>query len=141
MQLSWAGVDPWVVSLGCGLLTGVVSERRDSERESIAGTRTHAIAALLGCTAWSLGVPPFVVVLLLVGALTVAAYWQSAPKDPGLTSEVTLLFSVTLGGLSHKSATLTAALGILCALLVYSKGPIQRWSRELLRENELRNGL
>ena len=141
MQLSWAGVDPWVVSLGCGLLTGVVSERRDSERESIAGTRTHAIAALLGCTAWSLGVPPFVVVLLLVGALTVAAYWQSAPKDPGLTSEVTLLFSVTLGGLSHKSATLTAALGILCALLVYSKGPIQRWTRELLRENELRNGL
>ncbi|WP_233506256.1 DUF4010 domain-containing protein [Comamonas sp. AG1104] len=36
---------------------------------------------------------------------------------------------------------MTAALGILCALLVHSKGPIQRWSRELLRENELRNGL
>ncbi|WP_232776782.1 MULTISPECIES: DUF4010 domain-containing protein [Comamonas] len=36
---------------------------------------------------------------------------------------------------------MTAALGILCALLVHSKGPIQRWSRELLRENELRDGL
>ena len=84
---------------------------------------------------------PFAVVLLLVGALTVAAYWHSAPNDPGLTSEVTLLFSLTLGALSHKSPTLTAALGILCALLVHSKGPIQRWSRELLRENELRDGL
>jgi len=141
MQLSWAGVDHWVVSLGCGLLIGLVSERRGSERESIAGTRTHAIAALLGCAAWWLGVLPFAAVLLLVGALTVAAYWQSAPSDPGLTSEVTLLFSLTLGALSHKSPTLTAALGILCALLVHSKGPIQRWSRELLRENELRDGL
>ena len=85
MQLSWAGVDHWVVSLGCGLLIGLVSERRGSERESIAGTRTHAIAALLGCAAWWLGVLPFAVVLLLVGALTVAAYWHSAPNDPGLT--------------------------------------------------------
>ncbi|EFI60497.1 MULTISPECIES: DUF4010 domain-containing protein [Comamonas] len=141
MQLSWAGVDHWVVSLGCGLLIGLVSERRGSEHESIAGTRTHAIAALLGCAAWWLGVLPFAVVLLLVGALTVAAYWHSAPNDPGLTSEVTLLFSLTLGALSHKSPTLTAALGILCALLVHSKGSIQRWSRELLRENELRDGL
>ncbi|UUC95344.1 MULTISPECIES: DUF4010 domain-containing protein [Comamonas] len=141
MQLSWAGVDHWVVSLGCGLLIGLVSERRGREQESIAGTRTHAIAALLGCAAWWLGVLPFAAVLLLVGALTVAAYWQSAPNDPGLTSEVTLLFSLTLGALSHKSPTLTAALGILCALLVHSKGPIQRWSRELLRENELRDGL
>lgn len=91
MQLSWAGVDHWVVSLGCGLLIGLVSERRGSEHESIAGTRTHAIAALLGCAAWWLGVLPFAVVLLLVGALTVAAYWHSAPKDPGLTSDVTLL--------------------------------------------------
>jgi hypothetical protein len=96
---------------------------------------------LLGCAAWWLGVLPFAVVLLLVGALTVAAYWHSAPKDPGLTSEVTLLFTLTLGALSHKSPTLTAALGILCALLVHSKGPIQRWSRELLTENELRDGL
>lgn len=141
MQLSWAGVDHWVVSLGCGLLIGLVSERRGSEHESIAGTRTHAIAALLGCAAWWLGVLPFAVVLLLIGALTVAAYWHSAPKDPGLTSEVTLLFTLTLGALSHKSPTLTAALGILCALLVHSKGPIQRWSRELLTENELRDGL
>jgi uncharacterized membrane protein (DUF4010 family) len=87
---------------------------------SIAGTRTHAIAALL-CAAWWLGVLPFAAVLLLVRALTVAAYWHSAPNDPGLTSEVTLLFSLTLGALSHKSPTLTAALGILCALLVHSK--------------------
>ena len=141
MQLNWAGVDHWVVSLGCGLLIGVVSERRESERQSTAGTRTHAISALLGCAAWELGLNAFIVALLVVGTLTAAAYWHSARNDPGLTSEVTLLFSLTLGALSQKSATLAAALGILCAFLVHSKGPIQRWSRELLSEHELRDGL
>ena len=141
MPLSWAGIDHWVVSLGCGLLIGLVAERRGHAPESIAGTRTHAIAALLGCAAWALGVQPFTLALLLVGALAVAAYWRSASDDPGLTSEVTLLFSVALGGLSHQSTTLTAALGILCALLVHAKAPIQHWSRELLKETELKDGL
>ena len=104
MQLNWAGVDHWVVSLGCGLLIGVVSERREHERLNTAGTRTHAITALLGCAAWELGVEIFIVALLAVAALTVAAYWHSARNDPGLTSEVTLLFTLTLGALSQKSA-------------------------------------
>ena len=141
MQLNWAGVDHWVVSLGCGLLIGVVSERREHERLNTAGTRTHAITALFGCAAWELGVEIFIVALLAVAALTVAAYWHSARNDPGLTSEVTLLFTLTLGALSQKSAPLAAALGILCALLVHSKGTIQHWSRELLSEHELRDGL
>lgn len=141
MQLNWSGVDHWVVSLGCGLLIGVVSERRESERQSIAGTRTHAITALFGCATWELGVNAFIAALLIVGTLTVVAYWHSARNDPGLTGEITLLFSLTLGGISQNSATLAAGLGILCALLVHSKGTIQRWSRELLSEHELRDGL
>jgi hypothetical protein len=62
MQLSWAGVDHWVVSLGCGLLIGLVSERRGSEREhrwnsypchsSVAWLRGLVVrrAALCRCT-------------------------------------------------------------------------------------------
>lgn len=141
MQLNLAGVDHWVVSLGCGLLIGVVSERRESERQNTAGTRTHAITALLGCASWELGIYVFIAALLVVGTLTAAAYWHSARNDPGLTGEVTLLFSLTLGALSQRSTTFAAALGILCALLVHSKGPIQRWSREFLSEHELRDGL
>lgn len=141
MQQAWDGIAPWAVSLGVGLLIGVVSERREPARRSMAGVRTHALAALLGCTAWTLGAGVFMAALLLVGALAVAAYWHSARRDPGLTSEVVLLFSVTLGALSHPNAGLAAGLGVLCALLVQSKGMLQRWSRELLREHELRDGL
>lgn len=141
MQQAWDGIAPWAVSLGVGLLIGVVSERREPARRSMAGVRTHALAALLGCTAWILGAGVFMVALLLVGALAVAAYWHSARRDPGLTSEVVLLFSVTLGALSQHNAALAAGLGVLCALLVQSKGLLQRWSRELLREHELRDGL
>ncbi len=141
MQQVWDGIAPWAVSLGVGLLIGVVSERREPARRSMAGVRTHALAALLGCTAWTLGAGVFMAALLLVGALAVAAYWHSARRDPGLTSEVVLLFSVALGALSHQNAGLAAGLGVLCALLVQSKGMLQRWSRELLREHELRDGL
>lgn len=141
MLQHWSGTAPWIVSLGVGLLVGVASERREPARRSSAGVRTHALTALLGCMAWSLGSEAFVAAMLLVGALTVAAYWHSARRDPGLTGEVALLFSLTLGALSHQSAATAAALGVLCALLVHSKGLLQRWSRELLREHELRDGL
>lgn len=141
MLQAWDGVDHWFVSLGVGLLIGVVSERREAARHSMAGVRTHTLTTLLGCAAWTLGAGTFMVALLLVGALAVAAYWHSAQRDPGLTSEVVLLFSMTLGALSHESAHLAAALGALCALLVHAKDVIQRWSRERLREHELRDGL
>ncbi len=141
MFQTWHGVDQWIVSLGVGLLIGVVSERREAEPYSIAGVRTHTLVALLGCTAWTLGPQVFLGALLLAGALVVVAYWHSAGHDPGLTSEVVLLFSMTLGALAHEDAPLAAALGVVCALLVHSKGWMQRWSRELLREHELRDGL
>lgn len=141
MLQTWLEIDHWVVSLGVGLLIGVVSERREAARYNMAGTRTHALTVLLGCGAWTLGVGPFMVLLAVVGALAVAAYWHSARHDPGLTGEVALLVSVVLGGLSHESVALTAALGVLCALLLHAKGTVQRWSRELLREHELRDGL
>lgn len=141
MGPAWAGVEHWIASLGVGLLIGVVSERREAQQHSMAGVRTHALCALLGCASWTLGVGPFMVALLLVGALVVSAYWHSAAHDPGLTSEIALLFSLVLGGLAHLHVDLAVALGVLCALLLHAKNVLRRWSRELLREHELRDGL
>lgn len=141
MGQTWNEVDHWIASLGLGLLIGIVSERRDPARRSMAGVRTHALVALLGCAAWTLGMWPFIAALLVVGGLTVAAYWQSFRRDPGLTGEVTLLLSLTLGALSHQSPMLAAALGVLCAALVHAKKVLRRWSRVLLREQELHDGL
>ncbi|MEQ6437058.1 DUF4010 domain-containing protein [Comamonas sp. w2-DMI] len=141
MELPWEALDHWIASLALGLLIGVVSERRESARRSMAGIRTHALTALLGCAAWSLGMWPFAATLLVLGGLAVVAYWRSSRRDPGLTGEVTLLLSLTLGALSHQSPVLAAGLGVLCAILVHAKERLTRWSRVLLREQELHDGL
>lgn len=131
-----------LTALGIGLMIGIVRERmHGSPQALVAGTRTHALICLLGCMGWMLGSAAFVVCLLLVGALTIAAYLHTARDDPGLTSEVALLMSAVLGGLSVEHASLAAALGVLVASLLLVKAPMQKLSRELISERELQDGL
>lgn len=131
-----------LTALGIGLMIGIVRERmHGSPQALVAGTRTHALICLLGCMGWMLGSTAFVVCLLLVGALTIAAYLHTARDDPGLTSEVALLLSAVLGGLSVEHASLAAALGVLVASLLLVKAPMQKLSRELISERELQDGL
>lgn len=131
-----------LTALGIGLMIGIVRERmHGSPQALVAGTRTHALICLLGCMGWMLGSAAFVVCLLLVGALTIAAYLHTARDDPGLTSEVALLLSAVLGGLSVEHASLAAALGVLVASLLLVKAPMQKLSRELISERELQDGL
>ncbi|MDR0214736.1 MAG: DUF4010 domain-containing protein [Comamonas sp.] len=131
-----------LTALGIGLMIGTVRERmHGSPQALVAGTRTHALICLLGCMGWMLGSAAFVVCLLLVGALTIAAYLHTARDDPGLTGEVALLLSAVLGGLSVEHASLAAALGVLVAILLLLKAPMQRLSRELISERELQDGL
>lgn len=131
-----------LTALGIGLMIGIVRERMHGGPQTLAaGTRTHALICLLGCMGWMLGSAAFVVCLLLAGALTIAAYLHTAREDPGLTGEVALLLSVVLGGLSVDHASLAAALGVLVAILLLLKVPMQKLSRELISERELQDGL
>ena len=131
-----------LTALGIGLMIGIVRERMHGGPQTLAaGTRTHALIRLLGCMGWMLGSAAFVVCLLLAGALTIAAYLHTAREDPGLTGEVALLLSVVLGGLSVDHASLAAALGVLVAILLLLKAPMQKLSRELISERELQDGL
>lgn len=131
-----------LTALGIGLMIGIVRERMHGGPQTLAaGTRTHALICLLGCMGWMLGSAAFVVCLLLAGALTIAAYLHTAREDPGLTGEVALLLSVVLGGLSVDHASLAAALGVLVAILLLLKAPMQKLSRELISERELQDGL
>ena len=131
-----------LTALGIGLMIGVVRERMHSSASALAaGTRTHALVSLLGCVGWMIGPPAFLVCVLLVGALTTAAYWHTAREDIGLTGEIALLLSVVLGGLSVRNAALAAALGVMVALLLLAKAPMQKLSRELITERELQDAL
>ena len=80
-----------LTALGIGLMIGVVRERRHQPDVTKAGTRTHALVAMLGFVSWGFGTWPFVATLLAVGALVTGGYRTTAQSDPGQTGEVALL--------------------------------------------------
>lgn len=130
-----------ITALGIGLMIGVIRERRNRSDESKAGTRTHALIAILGALSWVLGTGAFTATLFIVGAFAVVGYYQSAQKNPGLTSEVAIVLTFVLGAMTHVDISLAAALGVLIAILLNAKSPIQRMSRDLISEQELGEAL
>ncbi|MEN9888492.1 MAG: hypothetical protein RL559_529, partial [Pseudomonadota bacterium] len=130
-----------LTALGVGLLIGVVRERRHQPGVTKAGTRTHALVALLGFVSWDFGNWPFVAVMLVVGALVIGGYRVTARADPGQTGEVALLLTLMLSALAHQNPSMSAGLGVLAALLLYGKRASQHISRVLITEQELQDAL
>lgn len=128
-----------LTALGVGLMIGVVRERQ--HYDSFAGVRTHALTALAGVLAATLGAPVLVLLLLFVAGLTGLAYWRSAKHDTGVTGEIALMLTALLGALAVTQPAMASGLGALTALLLYAKTPLHRFSRELLSEDEVHDGL
>jgi uncharacterized membrane protein (DUF4010 family) len=131
-----------LTALGLGLMIGVVRERRHGASDvAQAGIRTHALAAVLGHVTWMLGPWVFVAALVVLGAFAVGGYLRSLDKDPGLTGEVALVVTPVLAALAHEDTATAAWLGVLAAVLLQAKRPLQRLSRELISERELQDAL
>lgn len=130
-----------LTALALGLLIGIVRERAHPTAVAQAGTRTHALVALLGAVTWGLGTAPFVATLLAVGALAVVGYLKTADADPGMTGEVAIVLTCVLGGLARDQRVMASALGVLVAILLYAKKPLQRLTRELISDHELEDAL
>ena len=130
-----------LTALAIGLLIGIVRERAHLTTVAKAGTRTHALIALLGVVTWGLGIAPFVATLLAIGALAVVGYLKTSDADPGMTGEVAIVMTFVLGGLARDQRVLASALGVLVAILLYVKKPLQRFSRELISDQELEDAL
>ena len=106
-------------ALGAGLLIGLLYERRKQDDPGIAaGLRTHTLAALAGAIALWLGMPVFVVMLVLIGAFAALGYQRTRQIDAGATSEIALLCSCLLGGLAMRSPGLAGALAVVVAILI-----------------------
>ena len=130
-----------LTALGIGLLIGTVRERLHKPGVMKAGVRTHAIVALLGAVSFSMGAPIFIAALLVTGFMIGIGYRQSALQDPGMTGEFTLFLTLVLSGLVISNASLSAALGVVVACLVFVKKPLRRFSQEVLTEKELEDAL
>jgi uncharacterized membrane protein (DUF4010 family) len=69
------------------------------------------------------------------------AYVVRVDKHPGLTTEVTLVFTVILGGLAMSAPSLAASLAVTAAILLSAKEPIHGFVRGVVTKDELNDFL
>lgn len=133
-----------VEALGIGLLIGAERERRmahDTARAP-AGIRTFAISSLVGAVSVLAGDEPLLITAM-VGTFVLAglAYWRARGENAGLTTEIALVMTVLLGGLSVRRPELAAGIGVVVAILLAARAPLHTFVRSAMTENELRDGL
>jgi uncharacterized membrane protein (DUF4010 family) len=131
-------------ALGIGLLIGLERERRMSAGgdRSTGGIRTFAIASLLGAVAITVGQEPLLIAALVSGSLLLSvAHFRTTHHDPGLTTAVSLLLTILLGGLAMADVSLAVGIGVVAAVLLAAREILHGFIRATLTEQELRDGL
>src|SRR5665647_322332 len=141
-------IDPVIlnlaVALGIGLLIGAERERRKGEgpSRSPAGIRTFTVTSLAGAISFIVdGEVLLAVATAGVIILTAAAYWRGHEDDPGLTSEIALILTVLLGGLSMQQPALAAGIAVVVAVLLAARSRLHRFVHSVLSEDELNDAL
>ena len=141
-------VDPVIlnlaVALGIGLLIGAERERRKGEgpSRSPAGVRTFTITSLGGAISFIVGGQVlFAIATAGVIILTAVAYWRGREDDPGLTTEIALIVTALLGGLSMQKPALAAGLAVTVAVLLAARSRLHRFVKSVLTEDELNDAL
>lgn len=135
------------VALGIGLLIGAERERKkaaigerrieSSASSSVAGVRTFTIASLLGAVATAIDSWLLMVSIICVTVFVATATFVSKDDNPSLTTEVSLIFTVILGGLAMSSAGLAAGLAVAVAILLAAKEPIHWFVRGAVTKDEM----
>jgi uncharacterized membrane protein (DUF4010 family) len=135
------------VALGIGLLIGSERERRKAaagERRkdgagssTVAGVRTFTIASLLGAVSTAIDPWLLMVSIICVTVFVTAATFVSNDDNPSLTTEVSLIFTVILGGLAMSEAGLAASLAVAVAILLAAKEPIHWFVRGAITKDEM----
>jgi uncharacterized membrane protein (DUF4010 family) len=80
-------------------------------------------------------------VAIFTGILAVVAYQRTHDNDPGITTEVSLVLTCLLGGLSIRQASLAAGIGAALALLLAARNRIHFFISGILTERELHDAL
>ena len=133
-----------LLALGIGLLVGVERERSKGEgpTRGAAGLRTFALIGLVGGVAGLFDQPLLTAVAgLFVAAAAVASYRRSRPDDPGLTTEVAMFATFLLGVMTADRPQMAVAAGVVMAVLLAARTPLQALVRDVLTQRELMDGL
>lgn len=134
------------VALGIGLLIGAERERKkaasderrkDAPSSTVAGVRTFTIASLLGAVSTAIHPWLLMVAIVCVTVFVTAASFISKDDNPSLTTEVSLILTVILGGLSMHEPGLAASLAVAVAILLAAKEPIHWFVRGAITKDEM----
>ena len=130
-----------LVALGIGLLIGAERERRKvvSAAPAAAGLRSFTVAALLGALAMVLGgMPMLAVAAASATGLAVVSYWRTYDRaDPGITTELALVATVLLGGLSVLQPQLAGSIAVIVTIALAARMPLHRFVGEMVTEGEV----
>ena len=132
------------MALGIGLLIGAERERRKGEgpSRSPAGIRTFTVASFAGAISFIVGGEVlFAIATAGVILLTGVGYWRGQQDDPGLTTEIALIVTTLLGGLSMQNPALAAGLAVTVACVLAARLPLHRFVRFAITEDELKDAL
>lgn len=144
MDMNYGILTSLTLALGLGLLIGVDRERRKGRGPTrhFAGIRTFSLVALAGAVAQSLNLPWITLLAAaLVAALAVVSHLKDRSRDPGVTTEIALFVTFLLGVLAVDHPVVAAASGVIVAGLLAAREPLQRFSTQILTEQELRDAL
>lgn len=141
-------IDPHIlgfaVALGIGLLIGTERERRKGGGPdgTVAGLRTFSIAGLTGALAFMVGGGLLLATATAaVAGLVALSYWRRADENPGLTTELTLVLTVLLGGFAMVEPVPAGGLGVTVAVLLAARSPLHGFVQRVLTQDELRDAL
>lgn len=133
---------PYLEATALGLLVGL--ERTWTSRKSeqqAAGVRTFAVLGLAGAAASASGESVVAAGAVAIGLLLAIGYVRTAKSDLGLTTESAALATYLLGALVPEHAALSVGAAVVMAGLMAAKGPIHRFSREIVSEVEMTDAL
>ena len=136
IEQSWPNL---AVAIGIGLLIGAERERRKGTGadRSPEGIRTFTIASMLGAVSSIFNFWLLLASIICVTLFTVATRYHQKSEDPGITTEIALILTVILGGLSMRSPALSAAIAVAVAILLAAKEPMHGFVRRVVTKDEL----
>lgn len=136
IEQSWPNL---AVAIGIGLLIGAERERRKGTGadRSPEGIRTFTIASILGAVSSIFNFWLLLASIICVTLFTVATRYHQKSEDPGITTEIALILTVILGGLSMRSPALSAAIAVAVAILLAAKEPMHGFVRRAVTKDEL----
>ncbi len=135
---------PIATSVGCGLLIGIERERRKKESDigAFAGMRTFALVALLGTITHQMGMLWLEACAgLLIVLLIAIAYARSDSQDVGITTEIALFVTYSIGIAAAVDPSIAASIAVIVVVLLLTRTRLHRFATETLTRVEVRDGI